>query len=74
MPDFETVTINGAAWIVRVMPDGRRQRIGRERDLNATVDAICATPEYGTYEATCRAWASRAELQRKMRDAREEVA
>lgn len=69
---FETVTINNVAWIVRVMPDGRRQRVGRQRDLDATVEAICATPEYGTYEAATAAWASRAELQRKMRDAREE--
>ena len=73
MSDFETTTIDNVAWIVRVMPDGRRQRIGRERDLDAMVDAICATPEFGTYEATCQAWASRAELQRKIRDAREEV-
>ena len=74
MTEFETTTIDNVAWIVRVMPDGRRQRVGRQRDLNATVDAICAPPEYGTYEAAMAAWASRAELQRKMRDAREEVA
>ena len=72
MTEFETTTIDNVAWIVQVMPDGRRQRVGRQRDLDATVEAICATPEYGTYEATCQAWASRADLQRKMRDAREE--
>lgn len=69
---YETVTIDNVVWIVRSTPDGRRQRVGRQRDLDATVDAICATPEYGTYEAASEAWASRAKHHRQMRDAREE--
>lgn len=72
MTEFETVTINNTSWIVRVMPDGRRQRVGRQRDLDATVDAICDVPEYGTYEAAAQVWKERADLHRRAKLARGE--
>jgi hypothetical protein len=72
MTEFETVTIDNVAWIVRTTPDGRRQRVGRQRDLDATVDAICATLEYGTYEASVKVWKDRADLQRRAKLARGE--
>lgn len=73
MVELETTTIDNVAWIVRVMPDGRRQRVGRQRDLDATVEAICATPEYGTYEAATHVWKERADLQRRAKLARGEA-
>lgn len=72
MTEFEITTINNVAWIVRTTPDGRRQRVGRQRDLDATVDAICAMPEYGTYDAAAKVWKDRADLQRRAKLARGE--
>lgn len=38
--DYETTEINGVAWIVRLMPDGSRRRVGRAADLRRTLDAL----------------------------------
>lgn len=70
---FETITLGDTPWVVRVMPDGRHWRVGRQRDLEATVDSICAVPEYGTYEATSKVWEDRAKLRRLAKLARTEI-
>ena len=38
--DYETTEIDGVAWIVRLMPDGSRRRVGRAADLRRTLDEL----------------------------------
>jgi hypothetical protein len=43
--DYTTETFGGVEWAVRVMPDGRRQRVGRSADLRGTLAALAVDPE-----------------------------
>jgi hypothetical protein len=49
--DYETTDINGVAWIVRIMPDGHRRRVGRQTDLRGMLDGLEADPSLQTREA-----------------------
>jgi len=43
--------INGVAWIVRIMPDGHRRRVGRQADLRRTLDELAEDASLQTREA-----------------------
>jgi len=49
--DYETTMINGVAWIVRIMPDGHRRRVGRQADLRRTLDELAEDASLSTREA-----------------------
>jgi hypothetical protein len=49
--DYETTEIDGVAWIVRLMPDGSRRRVGRAADLRRTLDELAEDASLTTREA-----------------------
>lgn len=49
--DYETTMIDGVEWIVRIMPDGHRRRVGRQADLRQTLDGLEADASLQTREA-----------------------
>ena len=49
--DYETATIGGVEWIVRIMPDGHRRRVGRRADLRRTLDELAEDASLSSREA-----------------------
>ena len=49
--DYETTMIDGVEWIVRIMPDGHRRRVGRQADLRRTLDALAEDASLSSREA-----------------------
>lgn len=72
MPTYETSVIDGVSWIVQVMTDGRRQRIGREVVMERVVDTICAQPLWESPDHCKWFWKNEARLNRIERKAKEE--
>lgn len=49
--DFETTIIDDVEWIVRIMPDGHRRRVGRKTDLRRTLDELAEDASLSSQEA-----------------------